>query len=109
MYCRIVKRLFVFVNVVIFFCKKVGKYLQCYDFCDFLLKNGIKEISHEKTPINNSTYEEKHFWEYYDTFVLNFVNSFFDEDFKNFGFEKYDNVLDFYYQMNKKFNPYKEY
>jgi hypothetical protein len=79
------------------------------NFCDFLLKNGIKEISHEKTPINISTYEEKHFWEYYDTFVLNFVNNFFDEDFKNFGFEKYDNVLDFYYQMNKKLNPYKEY
>jgi hypothetical protein len=78
------------------------------NFCDFLLKNGIKEILHENLPINNSMYNKKNFWEYYDTFVLNFVNNFFDEDFKTLGYEKYDNVLDFYYHMNKKHNPYKK-
>ena len=74
---------------------------------DFLLKNGIKEILHQETPLNVSSYCSKNCWEYYDTFVLNFVNDYFDEDFKNFGFEKYNNVLDLYYHMKQKYKPYK--
>ena len=77
-------------------------------FSGFLLKNGIKEITHDKTYINKSIYK-KNFWEYYDINLLNFINNYFDEDFKNFGYEKYNNILDFYYNMNKKYKPYKNY
>jgi hypothetical protein len=78
------------------------------NFCDFLLKNGIKEIKHENIVLNKTNYKIN-FWEYYDSNTLTFVNNYFDEDFKKFGFKKYDNILDFYYNMKQKYKPYKLY
>jgi hypothetical protein len=75
--------------------KELSNYLKENDF----------EIIHEKNKISkNSTFKEKNFWEYYDKFILDFVNEYFDEDFKNFNFPKYTSLIDFYYQMNKKYN-----
>lgn len=80
------------------------------ELCKFLLENGIKEILHENKPKNTTTkYKSKKFWEYYDSFSLDFVNEYFDEDFKFFGFPKYTNLSNFYYHMTAKYNPYKEY
>jgi len=86
----------------------------CFDnlnneLCNFLLENGIKEILHENKPINASTTKSKKFWEYYDNFSLNFVNTYFDEDFKFFGYPKYTNISDFYYHMIIKHTPHKEF
>ena len=79
------------------------------DLCKFLLDNGIKEIKHENKPRNVTKKTNSKFWEYYDSFSLNFVNEYFDEDFKFFGFTKYNNLSDFYYHMIIKHNPYKDY
>lgn len=77
--------------------KELSNYLKEHDF----------EIVHEKNNISkNSTFKDKNFWEYYDKFILDFVNEYFDEDFKNFNFPKYTTLIDFYYQMNKKFNSF---
>ena len=78
-------------------------------FCDFLLKNGVTEIKHPNLIVNKVEYKNTKFWEYYDSYTLNFVNNYFDNDFKNFGFEKYHNVNDLYYHMIKKHNTYKIY
>jgi hypothetical protein len=76
------------------------------DLCKYLISAGI-EIKHNENNIKkNTSLKEKSFWEYYDKFVLDFVNEYFDEDFKNFNFPKYTSLIDFYYQMNKKYNSF---
>jgi len=74
------------------------------DFCNYLKENDFEILHNEKTIKKNSTFKEKNFWEYYDKFTFDFVNQYFDEDFKKFNFTKYNNLIDFYYQMNKKYN-----
>jgi hypothetical protein len=74
------------------------------ELCIYLKENGFDIKHNENSVPKNSTFKDKNFWEYYDKFVFNFVNEYFDEDFKNFNFPKYTSLIDFYYQMNKKYN-----
>jgi hypothetical protein len=71
------------------------------DLCDLLLTNNF-QLKHNDVPLNN-TKKSKNFWEYYDNFVLDFVNFHFDEDFKKFNYQKYNTLTDFYYNMKKKY------
>jgi len=80
-----------------------------YNLCNFLLKKGITTIQHENIILNSSLYEKNGFWEYIDSFSLNFINTFFYDDFNKFGFEIFKNIFDFYYFMNKKYISYKIY
>lgn len=74
------------------------------ELCDFLKNNNFEIKHNEEKSYKNSSFKEKNFWEYYDKFIFDFVNEYFDEDFKNFNFPKYNSLIDFYYQMNKKYN-----
>jgi len=64
------------------------------DLQKVLNKIGINEIIHKKEKKVNKTDHEP-YKTYYNQEILDFVNTWFDEDFKNFNYTKYDTLNDF--------------
>jgi len=73
----------------------IGKIENLEKDLEFVLnKIGITEIIHDKEKKVNKT-EHKYYKEYYSQTILDFVNDFFDVDFREFGYTKFNNMDDF--------------
>ena len=80
----------------------IGKYENLEeDFIKILKQIGFSddEISHNIIPVNVGTH--KKFDEYYDSNeILTTINNLFIDDFKNFGYNMYENLEDFKSSVN---------
>ena len=76
--------------------------------CQTLFKIGITKIKHTHKLLNNIKINKKknyNFCNYYDDDILEFVNNYFDEDFKVFKFKKVFTLMDLLLESQ---NYYKE-
>lgn len=64
------------------------------DLKTVLEKLGFDEIKHKQKMHVNKT-EHKDYKEYYNQSILNFVNDFFNDDFVQFGYTKYETLEEF--------------
>jgi len=59
------------------------------------LETLFKKLGYENTLHKNPNKKYNTYKKYYNQKLLDFVNEFFDEDFKNFGYTKYDTIEDY--------------
>jgi len=72
----------------------IGKIENLEDDLEIILnKIGIANIVHNKKYINKGSY--KFYKDYYTQSILDFVNEFFNDDFVNFGYTKFNNLREF--------------
>jgi hypothetical protein len=64
------------------------------DLKTVLNKFGINDIIHKKEIKVNKT-EHEYYKSYYDQEILDFVNTFFHDDFKNYNYRKYETIDQF--------------
>jgi hypothetical protein len=69
------------------------------DLEDVLQKLGFTEIIHKKDKKINET-KHNYYKEYYNQTILDFVNKWFEKDFIEFGYERFDTMEEFQKSSN---------
>jgi hypothetical protein len=73
----------------------IGKMENLETDLEFVLKKvGFTEIIHEKDKKINET-KHNYYKEYYNQAILDFVNKWFEKDFLEFGYERFDTIEEF--------------